>query len=171
MILVTARGIKASDLQLSIPCSLPAPQTDNAVKFSAEGKVVAISLRPMVSLVPDSTDSPNTGGQQSFETVLSSGPVTFAALRERQAASSDEPSAIGTGAGAAEAFVSEALANRVTEGDETTGSPRLESFQQWVELKVCDQGEGMSPEAVKKLFRPFRRGNTAIPFRPCRSML
>lgn len=46
-------------------------------------------------------------------------------------------------------------AHTTLEEETSMNGPLLEFAQSWVEITVADGGEGMSPEAVKKLFRPF----------------
>lgn len=111
-------------------------QTDNAVKFSAPGKVVAVAIRQAAPPSSDAAGGPRGGAPGGLPVAGSDGPRTFGADPESRHAHFPE---------------------RVTEVDEARSSTTIaELSRQWVQMTVQDQGEGMSPEAVKRLFKPFR---------------
>jgi hypothetical protein len=56
---------------------------------------------------------------------------------------------------------------KMVDEDVSIHAPLLEVAQSWVEITVVDDGEGMSPDAVKKLFRPFSCAGPQHPFTHC----
>lgn len=133
-----------------------ASQTDNAVKFSQEGKVVAVSFRQTSAPIDPTLDDAHANGSPGLSSSPSEGLRAFLnavamANSQRRSMSANN----GTGSGSGPARVTENDNEEGTDADDTSASARR--ARQWVQITVLDQGEGMSPEAVKKLFKPFRR--------------